>query len=289
MIEAKSIIKLIEQEEKRLLVIRQKKNDNYTNKLNISFCILLGGIFILLMILFLDRQNTQETINNFNFKEKDYQTELKEQGQLQIITGNACNIELAQYNYVMSHDLKEPLRMITGFMDLLKKGYSKQLDEKGNDYINYAIDGAKRMQKMINDMLRYASVGENNNILERINFALLVEEVQLNLYTQIVESKTKINIDTTSCNITVYKAEMLRLMQNLISNAIKFRKINENPVINIKCTEYKNYWQVYIKDNGIGIDRFYHEKIFDIFSRLHTKKKYDGTVIGLARSKKIVE
>lgn len=82
MIEAKSIIKLIEQEEKRLLVIRQKKNDNYTNKLNISFCILLGGIFILLMILFLDRQNTQETINNFNFKEKDYQTELKEQGQL---------------------------------------------------------------------------------------------------------------------------------------------------------------------------------------------------------------
>lgn len=289
MIEVKSIIKSIEQEEERLLIVRQKKNDNYTDKLNISFCILLGGIFILLMVLYFNRQNTQEKVDDFIFKEKDYKTELKEQELLQIVTDKAYNTELSQYNYVMSHDLKEPLRMISGFMDLLKKGYTKQLDEKANNYINYAIDGAKRMQKMINDMLRYASVGDNNKALEKINFALLVEEVQLNLYNQIVEAKTKIEIENPDCDVIVYKAEMLRLLQNLISNAIKFRKININSKINIKCTEHKNYWQICIKDNGIGINKIYHEKIFEIFSRLHTDKEYDGTGIGLAISRKIVE
>lgn len=283
------LIKLILQEEKRLMIIRQSKNDSYIQKLNISFCFLIGGIFILLVILYFMMQNTQEKVDDFNFKEQDYQNEIQEQEQQQINTDKAFNMELAQYNYVMSHDLKEPLRMISGFMDLLQKGYQNQLDTKANGYINYAVDGAKRMQKMINDMLKYASIGENKRKIENVNIGVLVQEIQLNLYNQIEESNCKIIIDTPTCSINVYKAEMLRLLQNLISNAIKFRKNNILSIININCVEKNTCWQISVKDNGIGIDKVFHTKIFDIFSRLHTDKEYDGTGIGLAICKKITE
>ncbi len=286
---AYALLGLIKNEEKRLLIIRQKNNDTYINNLNYSFCFLIGGLFILLVMLYFNRQDTQEKVDDFNFKEQDYQTELKVQEQVQINSDKAFSIERAQYNYVMSHDLKEPLRMVIGFMDLLQKGYHKQLDEKANSYIKFAGDGAKRMQKMINDMLRYASIGENNRKLEKISIVALVEEVQLNLINQIEESNTKIIIGLPACSFKAYKAEILRLFQNLLINAIKFRKNNIDSIININCVEHKMYWQVSIKDNGIGIDKFYQDKAFEIFWRLHTDKEYDGTGIGLAICKKIVE
>ena len=286
---AQVLIQTIALEEKKLMVIRQKKYDNYFNALNTSFGILIGSIFILLVIIYFIIQYTQQKEENFNFKELDYQTELREQEQLQISTGKAFTSELAQYNYVMSHDLKEPLRMITGFMDLLKKGYHAQLDDKANGYINFATDGAKRMQTMINDMLKYASIGENKRRIEKVSIATLVEEAQLNLTKQIADSSAKIIIDSSQCYVRVYKAEILRLLQNLISNAIKFRKQNISCLININCVEHQTYWQVSVEDNGIGIDKFYFTRIFEIFARLHTDKEYDGTGIGLAICKKIVE
>ena len=199
------------------------------------------------------------------------------------------NAEQEQFSYIVSHDLKEPLRMVISFMDLLQKRYSLQLDEKANSFIDLAVDGGRRMQKMISDLLLYSSTGQNKTGKESINLIDIIKEVELNLYKQINELHATIINETPGCALPVYKSEILRLFQNLISNAIKFRKENINPVIHICCTEENDHWLISIKDNGIGMDSKNLNKIFDVFTRLHAINEYDGTGIGLAICRKIVQ
>ncbi|MBA2499766.1 MAG: GHKL domain-containing protein [Chitinophagaceae bacterium] len=200
-----------------------------------------------------------------------------------------ANVNLEQLMYVVSHDLKEPLRMVNSFMLLLKNKYAQLLDEKANTYIGFAVDGGKRMQAMITDLLELSHTAANNSHKELVDVNLLFNEAQQNLFNLIKESKAEIVTEGKLPKLIVNKSDIIRLFQNLVGNAIKFKKRDTHPVITLNVMENKDEWLISIKDNGIGIPAEKFENIFEIFNRLHSKEEYEGTGIGLASCKKIVE
>jgi PAS domain S-box-containing protein len=197
------------------------------------------------------------------------------------------NIELEQFAYVASHDLQEPLRTVSGFVDLLKRHYKNETDENVIKYINYITDASDRMRRLVQDLLDYSRLGRER-ILETIDCNKVAQEVLSDLAIAIQESKAVIHIDLLPV-ISGYATEMKQLFQNLLSNSLKFRKPGEPPVITISVMSHEDNWQFSVTDNGIGIDEKYWERIFVIFQRLHTKNEYEGTGIGLAHCKKITE
>lgn len=199
------------------------------------------------------------------------------------------NSNLEQFTYVASHDLKEPLRMITAFMELLKKKYGESLDEKANSYINFAIDGGFRMHNMINDLLEFSRTGDNTAAKKAANLETIVNEVKMILAKQIEDTDAKILLNSTLPVIKVNKSELSRVFQNLLSNAIKFCKKGQSPVIQINSMEMEHDWLFTIEDNGIGIDSEKFGTVFEVFTRLHLRSEYEGTGIGLAICKKIIE
>ncbi len=201
----------------------------------------------------------------------------------------AANVNLEQLMYVVSHDLKEPLRMVTSFMVLLKKNYSEILDAKGNSYIGFAVDGGKRMQTMITDLLELSHTAANNSHKELVDLKILINEAQQNLFKPIKESGAKIATEGEWPRLKVNKTDIIRLFQNLVGNAIKFKKRETAPVITLKVVDKKEDWLFSVQDNGIGIPSEKFDEVFEIFNRLHLKEAYEGTGIGLASCKKIVE
>lgn len=197
------------------------------------------------------------------------------------------NAELEKFAYIASHDLQEPLRMVASYTQLLAERYRGKLDEKADRYIFYAVDGAKRMQGLIHDLLSYASVHKSGQATTEIQCGELVRDALQNLSVAIESSRAQIQVGELP---TIYadRVLMLQVFQNLIGNALKFSNPN-NPIIEISSTKEGGEWIFKIRDNGIGIDPQYHERIFGIFQRLHDRKKYQGTGIGLAVVKKIVE
>jgi PAS domain S-box-containing protein len=200
----------------------------------------------------------------------------------------ATNVELEQFAYVASHDLQEPLRMVTGFMSRLESKYKDRLDEKALRYIHFATDGAKRMRQIILDLLEYSRAGKYMNDKENIDIQQLVDEACM-LNRKTIDEKKAIVKTTKLPVIKGHYAPVLQILQNLISNALKYSKKGTPPKIEISCSEHKTHWQFSVKDNGIGIDAEYHDKVFIIFQRLHNKDEYSGTGMGLAIVKKIVE
>lgn len=198
------------------------------------------------------------------------------------------NEELEQFAYVASHDLQEPLRMVTSFLTQIENKYENVLDEKGKKYIFFAVDGAKRMRQIILDLLEFSRIGKNKNNLEEINLIDIVDEIVLLYGNQIEEKKAKINYENLP-KLQFYAAPLKIIFQNLISNALKYSKSNSTPSIDITSKETSIAWEFIIQDNGIGIDPEYFEKIFIIFQRLHNKDEFSGTGMGLAITKKIVE
>ncbi len=198
------------------------------------------------------------------------------------------NQELEQFAYVASHDLQEPLRMVTSFLTQIEKRYENVLDEKGKKYIFFAVDGAKRMRQIILDLLEFSRVGKNETKLEEIDVNDIVEEIKLLYQKQIEEKKAQIYFEPLP-KIRTYAAPIKQVFQNVISNALKYSKPNEKPVITISCKKNSASWEFEIKDNGIGISKDYFDKIFIIFQRLHNKDEYSGTGMGLAITKKIIE
>lgn len=199
------------------------------------------------------------------------------------------NSELEQFAYVASHDLQEPLRMITSFLALIERKYQDKLDEKGKQYIHFASDGAKRMRDIILDLLEFSRVGRVGD-LKKYPFQteVVVREIESLLKGQIQSSKAVI-IHSNLPEIHTQRAAFRQLVQNLISNAIKYQKPDNKPIIEISCQEKQSEWVFSIKDNGIGISPEYYEKIFVIFQRLHDKSSYSGSGIGLAICKKIID
>jgi len=198
------------------------------------------------------------------------------------------NTELEQFAYVASHDLQEPLRMITSFLTKLEDRYAIRLDDRGRRYIDFAVDGANRMRQNILGLLQYSRVGKGNAAIEEIDLNMVVEEIRLLHQTDINETGAVVEVAELPV-INNYMAPVVQLMNNLVSNALKYRKPDTPPVIRISARPVEEYWEIAISDNGIGIEKEYLQKIFVIFQRLHPKDQYEGTGIGLAVVKKIVE
>lgn len=197
------------------------------------------------------------------------------------------NAELEQFAYVASHDLQEPLRAVTGYTQLLARRYAGQLDAKADEYIAFAVEGATRMQKLIQDLLLFSRIGRRAKAFGPVNLETVFETVVANLQVAIAENNA---IITHSALPTVKgdPTQLVQLLQNIISNAIKYRS-QDPPMIHINAERQDGQWQVSIRDNGIGIDLKYAERIFLVFQRLHTREEYPGTGIGLAICKKIVD
>jgi signal transduction histidine kinase len=197
------------------------------------------------------------------------------------------NRELEEFAYVASHDLQEPLRMVGSFLQLLQRKYTDKLDDDANEYIRYAVDGAFRMKRLIGDLLNYSRTNRELTI-EQVDIAAIIRDVLKNLAASIQDSGAMIHVDEMPL-LDADPDQMLRLFQNLIGNAIKFRKDGTPPVINIYARRDDAHWLFSVQDNGIGIDRQYAEKIFVVFKKLHNNLRFEGTGIGLAIVKKIVE
>ena len=197
------------------------------------------------------------------------------------------NSDLEQFAYVSSHDLQEPLRMVTSYVQLLDRRYKHKFDETARQYMDFAIDGAIRMKALVTDLLTYARVGGENTGFEPVNSAAIVSEAIKNLKALVKESGATISVDPLP-QIYGSRTELLQLFQNLINNAIKYRR-NVPPVIHVGVSEESGQHVFSVTDNGIGIDPKYFDRIFMIFQRLHDRSTYPGTGIGLALCKKIVE
>ncbi|MGA2171810.1 MAG: PAS domain S-box protein [Sedimentisphaerales bacterium] len=197
------------------------------------------------------------------------------------------NKDLEQFAYVASHDLQEPLRAVSGFVGLLKMQLEGTLDDKKTECMNFVIDGVSRMRLLINGLLEYSRVGTRGGESEMTDSKTALEQALLDLHAAIKESGAKITFDSLP-TVRIDPVQLVQLFTNLIGNAIKFRS-DVPPEINISASRQANAWQFAVTDNGIGIDLQYADRIFLIFQRLHTRKQYPGTGIGLAICKKIVE
>jgi light-regulated signal transduction histidine kinase (bacteriophytochrome) len=198
------------------------------------------------------------------------------------------NAELERFAFIASHDLQEPLRMVSSFLQLVEKRYKDKLDETGRQYIQYAVSGAERMKKLINDLLAYSRLENTAVELTEVDMKQVLNEAVTNLQETIAENHAIVEIEAMPVLPKGNFSGLVQLLQNLIGNAIKYRS-ELPPEIRISAKEENNYWQFAVKDNGIGIESDYFEKIFVIFQRLHNMSEYSGTGIGLAICKKIVE
>ncbi|EON75822.1 hypothetical protein ADIS_3713 [Lunatimonas lonarensis] len=198
------------------------------------------------------------------------------------------NQELEQFAYVASHDLQEPLRMITGFLGQIVRKYDHVLDEKGKQYIGFAVDGATRMRRIILDLLEYSRVGREEEQVESVDLTEIVNETKLLFRKTLDETGAEVTYENLSTIVGRW-VPMRQVFQNLISNALKYRSPERTPKIHVRGEEQLENYVISIQDNGIGIDQTYFDKIFIIFQRLHSEPSVPGTGMGLAITKKIIE
>lgn len=213
---------------------------------------------------------------------------INQQLQLQASELTRSNRDLEQFAYVASHDLQEPLRKVASFCQLLQRRYAGQLDERADQYILFAVDGAQRMQRLINDLLAFSRIGRNTSGFQQVSLDAVMRDVaeQLN-----IEEKYGADAVTWSDLPTVAGEQALleTLLANLVGNSLKFRRTDVPVRIRVDAVRTDDAWDITVSDNGIGIEAEFAEKIFIIFQRLHAKDAYPGTGMGLAIAKKIVE
>jgi signal transduction histidine kinase/integral membrane sensor domain MASE1 len=197
------------------------------------------------------------------------------------------NAELEQFAYVASHDLREPLRMVRSFCSLLQEKYSGHLEPKAKEYLEYAVDGAKRLQFMVDDLLEYSRVGKGEYKIVKVSLGSLVHQAMDNVRASIDETGATISFESLP-EIHSDPQRMTQLLQNLFSNSIKFAG-EKPPMIRVDCAAKRECWEISVSDNGIGIESQYFNRVFLMFQRLHCHSKYPGTGVGLAICKRIVE
>jgi signal transduction histidine kinase len=217
----------------------------------------------------------------------DHAAQLKQKVEERTAELARSNADLQQFAYVASHDLQEPLRMVSSYLQLIEQRYKDKLDADGAEFMGYAVDGAKRMQMMIQDLLIFSRVESRGTPFQLVNCEAVLEQALANLQVPIEESQAVITHDPLPA-VMADATQIVQLFQNLIGNAIKFRR-QEPPQVHISAQAKGKEWEFSVRDNGIGIDPQYAERIFVIFQRLHTKAEYSGSGIGLAICKRIVE
>ena len=240
----------------------------------------LDGNYFQLLPLVID-----EAVKRFRFAEE--KKRMQKELQRYATELERSNKELEQYAYVVSHDLKEPLHTIRGFAKFLEESYQDKLDEQGNEFLDYIIEGTARMERLINGLLDYSRVKYVNSEPEPVNCNELVEQVTRDLKATIKARSALITWDP----LPIIKGKerlLLRVFQNLIDNALKYCR-DKQPQVHVSVEEKKKVWQFSVKDNGIGIDPKHTERIFMIFQRLHNRSEFSGDGLGLAICKKIIE
>jgi len=223
------------------------------------------------------------TIQDISLR-KQAENRLKE--ALQVLA--ASNRELEQFAYVASHDLQEPLRTITSYIQLIERRFCAELDDDAQEFINYVVEAAARMKTLINDLLEYSRIGRKDLPNEDVDLNQVVANISSQIQLSIDETGTELQVDHLP-TLRGVRSQFNQLFHNLISNAIKFRRKDVPLTIRISAKEIGEFWEISLQDNGIGIEAQYFDRIFTIFQRLHTVKEYPGTGIGLAQCKKIVE
>ncbi|MER5433516.1 CHASE3 domain-containing protein [Streptomyces sp. NPDC002588] len=225
-------------------------------------------------------------------RRRDSLTRQAEALDAQAVELRRSNAELEQFAYVASHDLQEPLRKVASFCQLLEKRYGEKLDDRGRQYVDFAVDGAKRMQVLINDLLTFSRVGRVNDARLPVGLDQALDRALGNLDTAVTEAGATLERPEKLPEIVGDPLLLAMLWQNLVGNAVKFRHPDRTPHIRITCEEHPEdagTWLLSVTDNGIGIPQEFAEKVFVIFQRLHSRDTYGGTGIGLALCKKIVE
>jgi signal transduction histidine kinase len=251
--------------------------------------VLLGFFLIFIFVLSVLRRENKERIRLVKElrgsldEVRSTKTDLEQKSQELI----RSNDDLKEFAYAVSHDLQEPLRVVAGFVQLLGKRYKGRFDRNADDFIEYTVEGVKRMQLMIKDLLEYSQVGTKSKAFRPTDCSSVVRQAVANLKAAVEESRAAVTFDNLP-TIMADEMQMIRLFQNLIGNAIKF-KDGGTPEVRISAEKKEDYWIFSVRDNGIGMDPKYLDKIFAVFQRLHTREDYAGTGIGLAVCKKIVE
>ena len=199
------------------------------------------------------------------------------------------NLQLENFAYIATHDLKAPLRSMISFIELLKDSAHSKLDDKENKFVKIIHDSSNNMKELIDDLLTYSKVNTNNTVIESTNPKELIAEVLEQMEDVLTRSKASVIIEELPAKIKVDKQKISLVFQNLISNAIKFQHENKTAKINIDGKEEEQSWTINIKDNGIGINREHIDKIFLVFQKLHSKDKFSGSGMGLAICKKVID
>ncbi len=247
----------------------------------------IGGLMFLLFIVSLlllfvfYRYKNQAAVNSI-LTEKSMKIQLK---NAQLARSNR---DLEQFAYIASHDLKEPLRNIGGFITLLNRKCGHYQDEEAKDYMQFITNSVDHMHHLLTDLLAYSRIGIVARSYEQVNMETVVQTVKTSFKSYIEEQNARISICNMPNKIFANRTQMVQLIQNLVGNALKFRS-NKTPQVNIECIELPDRYVFSVKDNGIGMQQEYTDKIFVIFQRLHNRTEYDGTGIGLSICKKIVE
>jgi signal transduction histidine kinase len=227
-----------------------------------------------------ERERAEAQLRGFN-------QQLEDRVARRTVDLKRSNEDLEQFAYVASHDLQEPLRMVSNYMALLRQRYADRLDARALEYISFAVDGAQRMQELIQDLLTYARVDTKGRAFTPTDVNRVLNRALLNLQVAIAEAQAQITHDPLP-SLLADEVQLTQLFQNLISNAIKFRS-ERPPAIHVSAREENGGWHFVVRDNGIGVPVEHSERIFVIFQRLHGRGKYPGTGIGLSLCKKIVE
>lgn len=237
-------------------------------------------------IVFISRDVTAQKRSEQEIKDMNVLLETKVTERTEEL--RKSNNELEQFAYVASHDLREPLRTISNFASLFQSQYKDKIDERANDYLNFILGSTKRMEALIRDLLDYSKIGRTDLDKVQVDCNETLKEVLDDLSNTISEGRAEIKSESLPV-VKAYPSELKSLFQNLVSNAIKFQKPGTQPVIHITAKKKKGEWLFSVRDNGIGIESKYYNKLFILFQRLHSKEAYPGTGIGLVQCKKIVE
>jgi len=250
-------------------------------------CAKIDGTEFPATILLIRFECAGETILQATVRDITLEKRTEEESRQLLAELDRSNKELEQFAYVASHDLQEPLRMVSSYTQLLARRYKGRLDADADDFIAYAVDGAYRMQRLINDLLAYSRVGTRGKEFEPTDCSVFFDQALANLKVTIEESGAVVDRGPLP-TVMADKLQIGQLLQNLIGNAIKYHG-DEPPRVHVSAEQKGNEWVFSVRDNGIGIDPQFAERIFVIFQRLHNREEYPGTGIGLAICKKIVE
>jgi len=260
---------------------RRKNNEEFPVEISLSPLETEDGLLISAAIRDIsEKKHLEKQIKDININ-------LEKKVQIRTAELEGKNKELEQFAYVASHDLQEPLRTISSFVELLKQQYESKIDEHADKYITFIVQASDRMKILINDLLDYSRIGREK-VLILVDSNIILEQVLADLDKSIKEVNASIESEKLPM-IECYPTELKLLFQNLISNAIKFRRKDIFLVIKISAQKEAKSWRFAVRDNGIGIENEFNERIFTIFQRLHTRTEYEGSGIGLAHCKKIAE